>query len=64
MNSQKMLEDMLEKKNKLAALKIEKSNLITEEEYFKIYSNEDKIQLSRSLLRLSSEKNNITITAI
>ncbi|WML33429.1 AAA domain-containing protein [Clostridium sp. OS1-26] len=51
-----MLEDMLEKKNKLAALKIEKSNLITEREYFKIYSNEDKIQLSRSLLRLSSEK--------
>ena len=55
-SSQKSLEEMLEKKNKLAVLKIEKSNLITENGHFEKYNNEDKFELSRSLSRQSADK--------
>lgn len=55
-STQKSLEEMLEKKNKLAVLKAEKSNLITENGHFNKYNNEDKFELSRSLPRQSADK--------
>ncbi|MFW2491533.1 AAA domain-containing protein [Clostridium chromiireducens] len=55
-SSQKSLEEMLEKKNKLAVLKAEKSNLVTENGHFEMYNNEDKFELSRSLPKQSADK--------
>ncbi|NMF05116.1 AAA domain-containing protein [Clostridium beijerinckii] len=54
--SQKSLEEMLEKKNKLAVLKAEKSNLITENGHFEKYGNQERFELSRSLPRQSADK--------
>jgi len=55
-NSQKSLEEMLDKKNKLAILDMAKSNLITESGHFQKYNNEDKFELSNSLPRQSADK--------
>ena len=55
-NSQKSLEEKLEEKNRLALLNMEKSDLITENGHFEKYNNEDKLELSRSLPRQSSNK--------
>lgn len=55
-NSQKSLEEMLGKKNKLASLKVEKSNLATENGHFEKYNNQDKTQLAPSLSRQSADK--------
>ncbi|WP_297423931.1 AAA domain-containing protein [Clostridium sp.] len=55
-NSQKLLEERLEEKNKLAFLNMEKSNLITENGHFDKYNNEDKLELSKSLPRQSASK--------